>query len=119
MLMSAVALSDKFITSQNIIHSMWPTLLILAVFIVVASILGFMFLIPLIVVGGNLIILYFLFLRVYTEITKYKRGELYLLSGAAAIFLLLIVRNFLPLWWITTAALLTFVLAHGYLMFTK
>jgi hypothetical protein len=98
---------------------MWPTILILAVFIVFALILGFMFLIPLIVVGGNLVILYFLFLRVYTEITKYKRGELYVLSGAAAIFLLLIIGNFLPLWWITTASLLAFAIAQVYSILIK
>ena len=98
---------------------MWPIILALIAFIIFAIILTTLFLMPLIVVGTNTVILYFLFLRIYTEIKKHKRGEIYLLSGAAAAFILFITGNFLPLLRITTAALLAFVIAHAYLLWEK
>lgn len=95
------------------------SLLLLVAFIVFGTILGFLFLMPLVVVGANAIILYFLFLRIYTEITKYKRSEHYALSFVAAMMILLIVKNFLSVWWITTATLLAFVITHVYILFEK
>lgn len=95
------------------------SLLALAAFIIFGIILGWLFLMPLVVVGANIIILYFLFLRIYTEITKYKRAEHYALSFAAAMLILLITKNFLPVWWITTASLLAFVITHVYIQFEK
>ncbi len=98
---------------------LWPSILILIAFLIFAFILGFLFLIPLVVVGANIVVLYFLFLRIYTEIRKHKRGEIYLLSGTAAVFILVLTGNFLPLWWITTAVLLAFVVAHLYVLWEK
>jgi hypothetical protein len=95
------------------------SLLALAAFIIFTVILAWMFLLPAISVGANAIILYFLFLRIYTEITKYKRAEHYALSFAAAALILVIVKNFLPLWWITTCTLLAFIITHTYIMFEK
>ena len=96
-----------------------PSIIALVVFIILAIILGVMFLIPLVIVVANGIILYFLFLRIHTEITKYNRGDIYALSGAASVFVLLLTGNFLPVWWITTAALLTFVIARIYIIAKK
>jgi hypothetical protein len=96
-----------------------PSILILIAFIIFAIILGFLFLIPLIAVGVNLAILYFLFLRIYTEITKYSRAQHYALSFAASALLLVIFKNFLPLWWITTASLLAFFITHIYILWEK
>lgn len=98
---------------------LWPSILILAAFIVFAFILGFLFLMPLIVVGANIIILYFLFLRIYTEITKYKRGDIYAYSAVAAALILLLTKNFMPVWWITTWTLMTFVIVHVYILLKK
>jgi len=95
------------------------SLIVLALVIIFVFIMGFVFLKPLIVVGANAIVLYFLFLRIYTEIKKYKRGDLYLICGAASILLLVIFGNFLPLWMITTAGLLTLAIVHVYLLFEK
>jgi len=95
------------------------SILALVVFIIFGIILGFLFLMPLVVVGANIIILYFLFLRIYTEITKYKRAEHYALSFVAAMMILLIAKNFIPLWWITTATLLAFFITHIYILFEK
>ena len=98
---------------------MWPLILAFIAFIVFAIIMAKLFFIPVVVVGANLVILYFLFLRIYTEITKYKRGDIYAYSTIAAILLLLIFRNFLPLWWITTMTFLSFVITHIYILFQK
>ena len=95
------------------------SLLALIAFIIFAVILGWLFLMPLVVVAANAIILYFLFLRIYTEITKYKRSEHYALSFVAAMMILLIVKNFLPFWWITTATLLAFMITHIYILLEK
>ena len=96
---------------------LWPSILALIAFIIFGIIMGFLFLLPLISVAANIIILYFLWLRIYTEITKYKRGEIYLLSGAASILILLLLGNFFPLWWFTTVAFLAFIITHIYLIF--
>jgi len=95
------------------------SILALIAFIIFAIILGVLFLMPMVTVGANIIILYFLFLRIYTEIIKYKRAEHYALSFAAAMLILLITKNFLPLWWITTASLLAFIITHIYILFEK
>ena len=112
-------LSDRFIISVKNEPSMWPIILALIAFIIFGIILIVLFLKPVIVVGANIVILYFLFLRIYTEITKYKRAEVYALSTLASAIFLLLVGNFLPLWWITTLALLAFVITHVYIMFEK
>lgn len=91
----------------------------LLLFLVFAFIIGYLFLMPAIVVASNVLILYLLFLRIYTEITKYKRAETYAYSFAAAALLLLIVKNFLPVWWITTCALLAFIIAQVYTIYKK
>ena len=98
---------------------LWPSILILAAFILFGVILGILFVMPFIVVGSNIIILYCVFLRVYTEITKYKRGDIYAYSAAAAVLIMVIFKNFLPTWWITTASLLAFVIAHIYISIEK
>jgi hypothetical protein len=96
-----------------------PTILILIAFLIFAFVLGYLFLMPLIVVGTNIIILYFLFLRIYTEITKYNRGNTYAYSAVAAALILFITKNFIPVWWITTWALMTFIIVHVYILFKK
>jgi hypothetical protein len=96
-----------------------PTLLILAAFILFAVILSVLFLKPLIVVGANIIILYFLFLRIHTEITKYKRGDIYAYSAVTAALILVLTKNFIPVWWITTWTFLTFIIVHAYILFKK
>ena len=98
---------------------MWPSILALIGFLIVLTILGFAFLIPLIEVGANAIVLYFLFLRIHTEITKYNRQKMYLVSFVIAAVFLQLAGNFLPLWWITAAGLLTFLFVHVYLMTRK
>ncbi len=98
---------------------LWPSILALLAFIIFGIILSALFLKPLVVVGANIIILYFLFLRIRTEIIKYNRGQIYALSAAGAVFIILITKNFLPVWWITTVALLAFVITHVYITFEK
>lgn len=96
-----------------------PTILILIAFLIFAFVLGYLFLMPLVVVGTNIIILYFLFLRIYTEITKYNRGNTYAYSAVAAALILVITKNFIPVWWITTWALITFIIAQVYILLKK
>lgn len=98
---------------------LWPSILIFIAFIIFAAIMGALFLVPLLTVAINTIILYFLFLKIYTEITKHGRAEIYAFSFVAAALILVILKNFLPLWWITTASILAFVLTHLYLLFEK
>ena len=98
---------------------LWPSIFLLLAFIIFAVILGVAFLMPLLVVAANAIILYFLSLRIYTELVKYGRGKLYAICGAISIFILLITDNFMPTWWITTAALMTFFIVHMYIIYEK
>jgi len=94
---------------------MWPGLIALLGFLIFVGIIISLFLVPLIVVGVNVAILYCLFLCIHKEVRKYKRGELYLKAGLLAAIAILIFGNFLPLWWITTLALLSFFIVHVYL----
>ncbi len=96
-----------------------PSIIIILAFIVFATIMGYLFVMPLVAVAANTIILYFFFLRIYTEITKYRRAEQYAYGFVAAILLLLITKNFLPVWWITTATILAFVITHVYITLKK
>jgi len=78
-----------------------------------------LFFIPFVTVGANAIILYFLFLRIYTEIKKYKREYEYLMGFLAACFIILLTGNFLPFWSITTAVFLSFIFVHVYIILDK
>ncbi|HLF54579.1 MAG TPA: hypothetical protein VI612_02570 [Candidatus Nanoarchaeia archaeon] len=98
---------------------MWMSIFAIIVFIIFAMIMSFVFLMPLIKVAANAVILYFIWLRVYTEIKKYKRTELYVMSALASALILLLTGNFLPLWWITTMAILAMIIARLYLLWEK
>ena len=94
----------------------WMSFIILALFVLFAAIMLKLFLFTLVEVVINIFILYFLFLRIWTELTKYKRGEIYAMGAIAALIIFLIVGNFLPVWSVTTIALITLVLVHLYLL---
>ena len=98
---------------------MWPAIVALIIFLLFLIFLGALFLQDVLVTTANIVILYFLGLRVWTEIKKYKRGELYVLCGVAALLVVTLVGNFLPLWFITTAALIAFALVHLYVFMEK
>ncbi|VVB81051.1 Uncharacterised protein [uncultured archaeon] len=98
---------------------MLPAIIALIAFIIFVVILTVLFLKPLVVVLANTIILYLLFLRVYTEITKYKRAKIYTTTAIIALLIVYLLGNFLPLWWITTAGMLMFVMTHLYIMYKK
>ncbi len=98
---------------------MWMSIFAIIVFIIFAMIMSFVFLMPLIKVAANAVILYFIWLRVYTEIKKYKRMEVYIMSALASALILLITGNFLPLWWITTMAIFAMIIARLYLLWEK
>jgi len=97
---------------------MWPFILVLLMVLIVFGILGFLFLIPIIEAAANGIILYLLFLRVRTELKKIK-PDAYAIGLLAAVLLLLLFGNFLPLWWITSAALIGYILTQAYLALEK
>ncbi|MBW3016105.1 hypothetical protein KY309_00660 [Candidatus Woesearchaeota archaeon] len=98
---------------------MLPAIIALLAFIIFIIIMAVLFLKPLVVVLANTIILYVLFIRTYTEITKYGRAKTYTISAIIALLIVYLAGNFLPLWWITTAALLMFVLARIYIIYKK
>ena len=98
---------------------MLPSILALIAVIIFVIIMSVLFLKPLVSVLANTILLYLLFLRVYTEITKYKRANIYAVCAVLALLVVFLAGNFLPLWWITTAGLLMFVLAHAYILYKK
>lgn len=93
---------------------LWIDFLFLLLFAIFALILISLFLWTAIEVTINFVILYFLFLRVRTEIIKHKRGEIYLMAVVAAAIILLFAGNILPVWKITTLAIVTFILVQLY-----
>jgi|GEM_PF-2661655 len=98
---------------------MLPAILALVAVIIFVIIMSVLFLKPLVTVLANTIILYLLFLRVYTEIKKYKRAKIYITCAALSLLTVYLAGNFTPLWWITTAGILMFVLAHIYVMYKE
>lgn len=91
------------------------SLFALIVAIVFICIMAALFLVPLIEVTVNGIVLYLLFIRIYTEMTKYKRADLYVKCALVAGILMLLFGNYIPTWRITTWIFTTFALAHAYL----
>ena len=93
---------------------MYISIVAFIIFLIFSLLMGFVFLVPMIVVFVNALILYCLTLRISTDINKSKQGELYLISGVAAALMLLIFGNFLPLWRVTSIAILTYIIARIY-----
>ncbi|RJP56763.1 MAG: hypothetical protein C4541_11575 [Candidatus Auribacter fodinae] len=91
----------------------------LILFLTLAVVLLAVFLIPLVTVAINLTILYFIFLHLRAEFTKRKRQESYLIGLVAALLLVVLIGNLLPVWKITTVAILTLLLGKLYIAATK
>ncbi len=81
----------------------------LGIIIVAGIILISLFFVPAIIVALNLTILYLLFVRISTEIRKYKRGEYFAIGAVAGLIVILLVP--MPLWHITDWAIVTYVVA--------
>lgn len=96
------------------------SLIALAGFAILFIILSILFLAPLIEITVNGIILFLLFIRIHTELTKYRRGNLYLKAGIGAAIIMLLLGNIIaPLWRLTTWTIITFAIAHVTLALTK
>jgi len=81
--------------------------------------MGTLFLVPVLQVLLNGVILYLLTIRIYTEVKKYNRADLYLKCVIAASIVLLLIGNFLPLWTITSLGLVTFLFTHAVLTWQR
>ncbi len=92
------------------------TLLFVAVLVGIVSQL---FLKDIIIVFANAVILYFIAIRINAELTKRKLYDEYLIAGLCSCIVLLLFGNFLPLWWITTALVLTIPIVEGYKWYLK
>ncbi len=91
---------------------MLPQLFLMIGFLIAFFFFLFLFIEDIIAVVLNGIIIYLIGLRAYVEIAKYKHFEQYFFSVIAALFIVWLAGNFLPLWRITTAIILTFVIAQ-------
>ena len=98
---------------------MWPGIVALVMFLLFLIFLGTVFLQDVLRTTANVVVLYFLALRIWTEIKKYCRGEIYALCAAASLLVVALVGNFLPFWFITTAALLMFALVQLFVLMEK
>ena len=100
-------------------QALWPSLLFLGLFALFAFILLYLFLFTAIEVGINLAILYFIFLHVRAEITKRRRAEAYLIGMLGGLIVLLLLGNLIPLWKVTTLAIVTLLFGKSYLAWIR
>ncbi|MBI4016169.1 MAG: hypothetical protein HY363_00575 [Candidatus Aenigmarchaeota archaeon] len=91
---------------------MFPQLLLMIGFLMAFFFFLFLFIGDIIAVVLNGVIIYLIGLRAYVEITKYKRFEQYFFALLGALFIVWLAGNLLPLWRITTAIILMFVIAQ-------
>ena len=89
----------------------WLTVFVLLVILVFGLALAQIYLITIIKVVATVIILYVVFLRAYTEIIKYRRGERYLKCALLALILVLFANHFLDWFTFTAVSALEFVTA--------
>lgn len=81
----------------------------LGIIVISGIILISLFFVPAIIVALNLVILYLLFLRISTEIRKYKRGEYFAIGAVAGMIFILLVP--MPFWHITSWAIAMYIIA--------
>ncbi|MBW3019063.1 hypothetical protein KY329_02685, partial [Candidatus Woesearchaeota archaeon] len=83
---------------------MLAAIVALIAFLVFLALVSLLFAVDIFVVGINVIILYFTALKVHADLTKRKMFKEYGIAAAITAVFILLVGNFLPLWWITTVA---------------
>lgn len=93
---------------------MWPSIIALLGFLVFVFVLIYLFLFPLIEVAINMTIIYFIFLRIYTEITKHDKMDVYALTILAGILIALLTGSIGILWRVTVASIFAIALAQIY-----
>lgn len=98
---------------------MWVELAVLGIAILAIFTLSYLFLVPIISVAVNGFLLYLIFLRARTDILKRNRGEIYAWSAAAGFFITVLLYKIIPLWMITTWAVITIALVYLYLRVIK
>jgi len=98
---------------------MWVELAVLGIAILAIFTLSYLFLVPIIGVIVNGFLLYLIFLRARTDILKRNRGEIYAWGCAAGFFITVLLYKIIPLWMITTWAVITIALVYLYLRVIK
>ncbi len=93
--------------------------LFFGLFVLLALILLKLFLLTFLEVGINLVILYFIFLHLRAEFLKRKRAEVYLIGLLGGLIVLLLLGNLIPLWKITTLAILSLLFGKLYLALSQ
>lgn len=91
----------------------------LGLFVLFAVILMRLFLFAFLDVGINLAILYFIFLHLRAEFVKRKRAEVYLIGMLGGLIVLLLLGNVIPLWKLTTLAILSLLFGKLYLALSR
>ena len=91
---------------------MLPSIIAFIVVLIFFIYIAFLFLKDIVVALVNVGILYILGIRIYTEIKKYHRGEIYAYCGVISVILALFFGTLWPLWRITSAVILAFLLVH-------
>lgn len=93
---------------------MWPSLLALFGVVIIAIIFLYLFLVPLIEVIINMAFLYFIFIYAYTQVTKYKRLDTYIIALIGGIFIAVLTGPVGPFWRLTIAVIFAIILAKLY-----
>jgi hypothetical protein len=96
---------------------MWIGIIALLVFIFFGFVVFALFVVDVVFIVINLLIIYLLFYYVRSELKR--KIDLYILCALLALSVLLIVGNFLPLWSITTAFLITVGTSQAYTYSTQ
>lgn len=110
----------RYIYRSKLQTSVNTEILVVITILLFALIVFLWFIQDIIAVIINGLILYILFLRISAGVVKYKnRRKLYLVSGLLSVLIVIFLGNPLPLWRITSAGLMSFVLVQAYLFLKK
>lgn len=109
----------KHINQPGLRWDMWPSIIAFLGFLIFVFILIYLSLFPLIEVAINMVILYFIFLRIYTEIAKHGKKDLYVMTILGGVLLAIIIGEIGLLWRLTVAAISTIIISQIYYLLKR
>lgn len=94
---------------------MWPFVYALAVLALFAVFVSYLFLKDIIIVVVNVALLYLSGLKIHADLTKRNLFKEYGITAVFFVIILLLIGNFLPIWFLTSVVLLSTLAVQTYL----
>ena len=92
-------------------------ILLLLAFLAFLGLFSWLFAIDFLIIGINTVILYLIMLKARADLMKREMYKEYGIALAVSVAFLLLLGNFLPLWWITTVSVLAALGVQTYVFY--